>query len=82
MKQFILDMLSTGTNTSYARTSSFITLIVILGCTIYDTYINKKLDFALAGLLLAGSTGHYAISKNGENKQVTVGDTNVTSTSS
>lgn len=71
MKEIISSIFSSEGKLSFARVCSATTLITVLGCTIYDTIVNKKLDFALAGMLLASSTGHYAISKNGEIKEVT-----------
>lgn len=52
---------------SSGRIGHYIGLITVVLLTCYDTYINKRLDFALAGLLLgAGATG-YAITKSGDN---------------
>ena len=71
LRDFIISMYSSAGAISSSRVQSSLTLITVLGCTVYDTYINKRLDFALAGLLLAASTGHYAISKSGD-KDVSV----------
>lgn len=64
---------STG-DLSSGRIGHYIGLVTVVVYTGYDTYINKHLDFALAGLLLGAGTVGYGITKNGEgNATITQG---------
>lgn len=69
MNEVIRDIL-TKDGLSTGRIGFFLGLFTVVGLSCYDTYINKKLDLALAGLLLSAGTVGYGITKQGEKQNV------------
>ena len=61
MKEILYQIFSNNGTLSSSRVGHFIGLISVIIMTTFDTIINKRLDFALAGLILTASTGGYAI---------------------
>lgn len=59
---------------SSGRIGYYIGLITVVIGTLYDTYMNKRLDFALAGLLLSAGTVGYGITKSKEGVNVATSD--------
>lgn len=51
---------------SSGRIGHYVGLITVVVLTGYDTYVNKHLDIALAGMLLGAGTMGYAITKDGD----------------
>lgn len=64
MKETLYNIFSTDGKLSSSRIGHFIGLISVIGLAGYDTFINKRLDFALAGLILSAGTGGYAIHRS------------------
>jgi len=71
MNDILTRMFTASGDLSSGRIGHYIGLITVVILTCYDTYINKRLDFALAGLLLGAGTVGYGITKSKE------GDTSV-----
>jgi len=74
MNSVLVRMFTATGDLSSGRIGHYIGMVTVVLCTLYDTYQNKRLDFALAGLLLGAGTAGYGITKSKE------GDTNVTTT--
>jgi len=55
---------------SSGRIGHYIGLVTVVVLTCYDTIENKRLDFALAGLLLGAGTVGYGITKSKEVNEV------------
>jgi len=70
MNDVFTRVFSASGDLSSGRIGHYVGLITVVICTIYDTYHNKRLDFALAGLLLGAGTIGYGITKNGDNIEV------------
>jgi hypothetical protein len=67
MNSALYKIFSDSNELSSGRIGHFIGLITVVFYTGYDTYMNKRLDFALAGLLLGAGTTGFALTKNSEN---------------
>ena len=72
MNDVLTSMFTSSGDLSSGRIGHYVGLITVVILTCYDTYENKRLDFALAGLLLGAGTVGYGITKRKE------GDTSVT----
>lgn len=70
----IYEIFSTDGKLSSSRVGFFIALIAVIIFTGYDTWINKRLDIGLAGLILtAGTTGYgiHRTTEKGEKTEIT-----------
>lgn len=61
MKEVLLQIFASDGKLSSSRVGHFIGLFAVIAFTGYDTIANGRLDFALAGLIIGGGTGGYAI---------------------
>lgn len=74
MENVIYDIFSPNGKLSSSRIGFFIALIAVIAFTGFDTWVNKRLDIGLAGLILtAGTTGYgiHRTTEKGEKTEIT-----------
>ncbi|MFA6608913.1 MAG: hypothetical protein WCT07_03325 [Candidatus Paceibacterota bacterium] len=71
LKNTMYEIFSPDGKLSSSRIGFFIALIAVIIFTGYDTWINKRLDIGLAGLILTAGTTGYGIHKTTEKGEKT-----------
>lgn len=72
MNDVLTRMFTASGDLSSGRIGHYVGLITVVCLTCYDTFTNKRLDFALAGLLLGAGTLGYGITKSGDKVEMQV----------